>query len=240
MFNLLKADFYKLRKSRTFLFSVLACLGLGAIHILIPDAPADLFGINSGVGALEMLATNFHIQIFVAFIAIFVTAEFHLGTIKNTISRGVGRIQIYFSKFLVSSIATVALLLIYVLIHMVLATIRWAFNPYDIITISEAINFIALHALFIAAYTAFFMFIAIAFRNLAGALVTSYLYLIVIMIILPAEGTLVRYELNWIVRNFGVFEPTYPELWHGIIVALAWMAISLVTGVAIFKKQDIK
>ena len=240
MFNLLKADFYKLLKSRTFLFTILACLGIGLIHMLLPDGPADMMGVNSGIGALEMLGTNFHIQIFVAFITIFVTVEFHLGTIKNSISRGTGRIQIYLSKFLVSSTATVALLVVYTLIHIILGAIRWVFNPSDIITLPDAINFIALHALFVIAYTAFFMLIAIAFRSLAGALVTSYLYAIVITILLPAEGSLVRYELHWNVRNYGVFEPIYSNQWHGIIVALVWIAISLVAGLMIFKKQDIK
>ena len=240
MFNLLKADFYKLRKSKALLFTALACVALGMIHILIPDAPGDMLGVDSGVGALEMLYTNFHIQIFVAFIVIFITAEFHLGTIKNTISRGTGRTQIYLSKFLVCSIATIALLLIYAVIHVMLGTIRWEFNPNNLITISEGIRFIALHALFIIAYTAFFMFIAITFRNLAGALVSSYFYLIVIMIIIPADANLVRYELDWNVRNFGLFEPTYSDLWHGIIVALAWMIIPLIAGLVVFKKQDIK
>ena len=117
MVNLLKADFYKLFKSKSFLFTVIACLGLGAIHVLIPNAPADLMGVNSGMGSLTMLGTNFHVQIFAAFIAVFVTIEFHLGTIRNTISRGTSRLQIYLSKFIVTSVATVILLLIYILIH---------------------------------------------------------------------------------------------------------------------------
>jgi len=239
MFNLLKADFYKLVKGKVFWFSVLACVGIGLIHVLIPNAPADLMGIDSGLGTLELLATNFHIQIFVAFVAIFVTVEFQLGTIKNTISRGVGRLQIYFSKFIVTAVGTVGLLLIYILIHVVLGTMRWGFNPYDMM-IYEVVCLIALHALFVIAYTAFFMLIAILFRSLAGALVTSYLYLIIMMIILPAEGRLVRYELDWIVRNHGMFESTYTNGLHANMVVLAWIVVSLVLGIVIFKRQDIK
>jgi len=242
MFNLLKADFYKLKKSKAFLFSMVACLGLGAIHMLMPGAPAEIMGVDSGLGALELLAINFHPQIFVAFIVVFVTAEFQLGTIKNTISRGISRRQIYLSKFIVTNVATVVLLLIYVLIHVVFGTIRWGFNPYETISIYQVANFIGLHLLFVIAYTAFFMLIAILFRHLAGALVTGYLYIIMIGLLFLAEveGSLIRYELHWNVNNFGIFEPTYPEPWHGIIVALAWIVISLILGVIIFKKQDIK
>ena len=240
MFNLLRADFYKLRKSKAFLFTAVACLGIGAIHMLIPDAPADLMGIDSGLGALEMLATNFHAQIFVAFVVVFITAEFHLGTIKNTISRGTGRMKLYLSKFIVTSVATLLLLFVYTLVHVVFGTMRWGFSPYEGIPVYQIVNLIGWHMLFVTAYTALFMLISIAFRNLAGAMVASYLYLITVALLLPADGALVRYELQWNVRNFGTLELAYENHWHGIVVALAWLVVSLALGVVIFRRQDIK
>ena len=88
----------------------------------IPGVPADMMDINGGVDAFELLSSNMQAQIIAAFVTVFVTTEFHFETTKTTISHGMGRIQIYFSKFLICSVGAVVILLAFASAHVIIGT----------------------------------------------------------------------------------------------------------------------
>jgi len=250
LLNILKSDFYKLGKSKTFLICTLLSVGMSLLLVATMTNPeaADMFGEQSGIGALTgLLAMNAHLQVIAAFVTVFVTLEFRLGTIKNTISRGAGRVQVILSKFLVSSVASIIILLAFMLTIMLSGTILWGFDPSGIVTISGLIRMLTLQILITIAYTALFTFISIAFRNLAGALVTSFVYVAIFPFILGGLTHLFgggidfsRFSLEWAMANLATLSPAPGDILRGVIIALIWMAVALEIGMGIFYKRDVK
>ncbi|WP_430788349.1 ABC transporter permease [Virgibacillus flavescens] len=120
MGNLLKTEWYKLRKDRTFwvltglliVFSVLYPLD----RIGISDSPNEndfyrgfILAINSDiVSLLPAILAGF-----------FIASEFSMGTMKSIASSGHSRVKIYFAKLTVFSIGSIIILLILPIFMMV-------------------------------------------------------------------------------------------------------------------------
>lgn len=119
MSNLLKYDFYKLIRSKSFyICAVISLLISGSsVYLLAWDynrtgynmfKPYDsLMGISDGLAfsALPLIIA----------VAIFIPSDFSFGTIKNMICSGASRVNIYLSKLVVSY----AIVISYMLINMV-------------------------------------------------------------------------------------------------------------------------
>lgn len=112
MFGLIKSDFYKLFRMKSFyicaaIAAVLSGLGIVSLNMLDKMQYA-MYGLEdmfisqyTGVYALTLglgSATLFTTIV----VSMFVAGEFKFGTIKNIASRGIGRVSIYFSKYIIT------------------------------------------------------------------------------------------------------------------------------------------
>jgi len=90
MLNIIKSDFFKLGKNRTFfvctllcaIFAILMVVGLNAT---VSGVPGGNFVVQtfSGVGTLAFFTPmGFHLILIAVFASTFVAAEFHAGTVK--------------------------------------------------------------------------------------------------------------------------------------------------------------
>ncbi len=122
MFGLIKSDFYKLFRMKSFcicaaIAAVLSGLGIFALDALDKAQYAmygleDMFisqytGVYSltlGLGSATLFTT--------ILVSMFVPGEFKFGTIKNIASRGISRVGIYFSKYIVTIFISVVYSLI--------------------------------------------------------------------------------------------------------------------------------
>ncbi|MDO4199668.1 MAG: ABC transporter permease [Clostridia bacterium] len=122
MLKLIKSDFYKLFRMKSFyICGVLAAIFAG-IGILALDAMdkmqyalygledmftsqcTGIYSLTMGVGSATLFTT--------IIVSMFTASEFRFGTIKNIASRGVNRAWIYFSKYIVTIFVSVAYTLV--------------------------------------------------------------------------------------------------------------------------------
>lgn len=240
MLSILKSDFYKLRKSKTFLICLLACVVLTIVAVSAMQSVPDMFTYTGGTGALvNLLPMNTQLYFIAAFVAIFITSEFHYGTIKTIISRGSGRGAVFFSKFIVCSFASIALLLVFMLTTVALGSVMWGFDPDGIATFSGFVKIVSLQSLMTIAYTALFTLLAMAIRSLGGALVANFICVVMAATIFEVVN-LGGFWLDWGISRFSTFAPNAADMTQGIMTALAWGVVSIVASLILFVKQDIK
>lgn len=240
MLNLLKSDLYKLTKSKTFLLGLLACVVLTIPIVFVMYIEPDMFQYTGGSGAIVgLLPMNLHLYFVAAFVSIFITSEFHYGTMKNILSRGSGRIAVFFSKFIVCSLAAILLLLVFILTIVVVGSILFGYDPDGISTTSGLINLIVFQSLMTVAYTALFTLVSVAIRNLGGAIVTNIMFIAMGGTILAVMG-LANFTLDFGINALATFTPYPAHITQGLGIALVWGIISIVFSVVLFVRQDVK
>ncbi|MFP3155008.1 ABC transporter permease [Lachnospiraceae bacterium ZAX-1] len=268
MRNILKSDFYKLKKSKAFWICAVLSLVLGVFLVIAMQA-----GMNIAQSELERVATDPEYRsmlamvpnaggawmlgnilsmglntIFVGvFVGIFVSSEFVYGTMKNTISRGAGRIKVFASKFFVCACAALLMLLTFMAAALVTGTAIWGFDPNGIVTVSGMLGMILPQVLLTLAFTALFTFISTTLRSSGGAMAVNIICVTMASTLLSALNTLFggRINLNhyWIggaMNKLATITPASDDIVRGVIIAVCWRVAALLFGTIVFKKRDVK
>lgn len=266
MLNIIKSDFYKLKKSKAFWICVVLCAVFGVFAVVAFQAniqfdlssqnPADhdylqaleLTKVTSGVwGLQQFLPLNFNTLIVGVFIAIFVTSEFGYGTMKNTLSRGADRVKVFFSKLVVCGTAAVFMQILFIASLLASGSIVWGFDTHSIATTGGLIRILLSQILVILSFTVLFTAISTAIRSNGGSIATNILCSTMISTFFNALNILFNYKIAvndyWIggvVEKLANFNPASGDILHGILVVLAWGAVSMIIGTTLFKKMDVK
>ena len=195
----------------------------------------------------RILFTGFNIFVIAAFVPIFIASEFQYGTMKNTLSRGAGRIKVYFSKFIVCTFADLVMLMAFILAFLAAGSTLWGYDPNGIATFSRLIVMVSLQALMIIAYTALFTFTSMTLRGTVGAIATNVACLAMVSMVLGAISilfsetfNLADYWIGWGVSNLTTLTPASGDIIQGVIITLAWGIASIAAGTTLFKKADVK
>ena len=203
MRELLKFEFHKLFRAKVlyicaivlFLLVILfagidklSSMGLESLGITISEdeLSQDMYSImgigftvNSGLTRMLSALSNVYVIIlFGAFISVFVCGDFGNGVIKNIFTRGYSRTEVFFAKYIVTLAASFGYGLLTFLAGFLTGTVFWKVGSgWEI----KVLGLLALQLLVIAAYNAFFNFLAAWLKRLGLALALS----IAIPIILP-------------------------------------------------------
>lgn len=173
MSGLLKSDFYKLSKMKSFPICLLIVVALTVGSVFIQDYSAQFLGEGIVYNGSNQLLSTFagDCKIFIAIVvSIFAASEFGFGTIKNTASRGFSRISIYFSKLVVSCFIALMIQLVYSIAYTGTATILWGFGEVSASYWPETLKIVGLEFLLTFAYTAVFVMVAMLIRQSGGAI----------------------------------------------------------------------
>ena len=156
MSGLLKSDFYKLSKMKSFPICLLIVVALTVGSVFIQDYSAQFLGEGIVYNGSNQLLSTFagDCKIFIAIVvSIFAASEFGFGTIKNIASRGFSRISIYFSKLIVSCFIALMIQLVYSIAYTGTATILWGFGEVSASYWPETLKIVGLEFLLTFAYT---------------------------------------------------------------------------------------
>jgi len=265
MLNILKSDFYKLKKSKAFWICTALCLVFGvlmvtAFHVEIQSdlsrfGPGDHDYDNallksqaaSAVWGLEQfLPMNFNVLLVGVFIAVFVTSEFSYGTIKNTLSRGADRVKVFFSKFIVCGLAAVIMQTLFISALLTAGSIVWGFDPHGLSTPGSLLSVILSQMLAILSFAALFTFISTAMRSNGGSIATNIICSTMVSMLFTAlsmlfGGNIVLndYWIGGVVSKLATVTPASGDVAHGIIVTAAWGIASVLVGTTLFNKMDV-
>lgn len=261
MNNLLKADLYRIVKSKLFLIiciitaglpllTVLIYFGVSKISLLVSDF-ADFGGVTfTGrqlISESFVLSSNMGL-ILPIFITIFIAMDISNGTLRNKLIAGKSRPAIYFSHLVSACAVSGVLILVNVLIFMALACLVFGYGyPIDQAEVVQIVYF-----LITGVFTFFFSAsvstaITLSIKSSAPAVIISTLVGMGISIV----SSLVHSadpELN---KTWFCLIPTYTNTGFlggfgptsfllGILSLVVAMGVMTAGGLAIFLKGDVK
>lgn len=264
MTNILKSEFYKLKQSKAFYICTAACAALAlfiafeiqhetAQAVLHPQDPelTSFLAMRPHLGGAWFIGQSFSqgmlSLICAVFVSIFVAVEFNFGTMKNIVSKGFNRIQIYIAKFIASAAASLVMLIVFMVVAGIAGTVLWGFNPNGAANVGNLLPLFFTQALLIVAFTAVFVFVAMTLRSNGASIAVNISAVVLFDVLLQAANLLIGNSVTlsnyWIAGNISklaTLSPTGPDVTRGVIVAVVYSIAAILAGGTLFKKQDIK
>lgn len=268
MFRLIKIDFYKYSKSRTFwvlfiTYLVTMTASIVGIEQFLNSTVLSKSGSDSAVPIpkfsfyafpyvwhnMAYLAGMF--KIFLALIIVFfVSNEFSYRTLRQNVMNGMSRNQFVWSKVLFVVLLSLAATLILFLPSLLMGLFKTKILTWEIVT--RKLFFLPAYFLELIAFGSFALFIAFLLKRSALAIgLLAFYYFILERIIafkLPDEiaaflpvkamGNLIDIPNSSLMKLFGVNFREYVA-GQDIIVSLAWMIIFVTAIFLLMRKRDI-
>jgi hypothetical protein len=258
MKNLLKADYYKLFKSKMTYILIIICALLSIFTLLLEvflkfvikeldaDFPLSIEGRSIMFGTLSL--TNNTGLLIIIFVGIFTLTDIKHGTIRNKILCGENRIKIYLSHLIVSSTMCLIASIISFLILAIGGIAIFGYGP--VFNGEEALNFIRCSAIGIVSY------IFVASVSTFFALLTKSTPLTIILTLAILLGlsiiSAISFSLPTKFKSSFYIVPTYATtiasqgyvsaevFTYGIISLIVFIAINTILGIYFFRKIDVK
>lgn len=196
MKRLLKADIYRVLKSRLTLIALILVLAFPVLIVFLYVGIRALSGLDADMGGMDMLfnansiigsaysLTNNIGLVLPAFAGILVCMDISNGTLRNKIIAGNRRAEIYLSHLIVSILFSVVMITIYTAMTAGLALLFFPFNTDPSMDLGKEILY------FIATGTMSFVFIAtvstlfaMTFRSVAPTIIFTIVLSIALMAI---------------------------------------------------------
>ncbi|GHV27958.1 hypothetical protein FACS18948_6220 [Clostridia bacterium] len=255
--NIIKSEFYKLKKSKLFYVCMLVCATIPAILAIAIQVGVQTRGAEGMTAILEdisgatFLAETLGLallpSVMAVFVSLFVSSEFHSGTIKNYVSKGFNRVQIYLSKLLVSGVAVLAIYFVHIAISLTLGTALWGFDPSGTTAVSNVVTMILGEGLLLLAYTSLFVLASTWLRGIGASVAVTVCATSILPPILMAIDfmlidviTLSNFWISGHVSALATVTPESGAVLQAVIVGLCYLVGGTVLGSVLFKKQDIK
>ena len=264
MLKLLQSDFYRLFRSKVFYICTLIISSLMAVSIFIMDWSSRVMGnmttaegleynlmpYNNGISYGITVFSSGEANLFMAIlIAVFITAEFTHGTMKNIVSKGFKRFQIYISKVITMTAATFMMLLVMLVFGTIAATIvTGSVGTLAGVSVGEVIRMIAISLLLHTALVSVFVMVAMAVRNIGGVIAINICIILFSSMIYQLLDMLTKGKTKF--AEFGLrnnillyhnnIAPASDDIIRSIIVGVAFLAFSIFIGILAFKNTDVK
>jgi ABC-2 type transport system permease protein len=169
MLNLLRADFYKLRRSKSF-FICLGIIALFVAYIIVDFRSSSHIKEQLSPSTFHWIYMLFKERAFLPyfipllqaiFITMLITSEYSAGTIKDSVSLGFRRRKIYMSKLITVSVGSILMMLVAIFATVITSFfvfgIYGSFSMYDFLLI---IRIFLIQGLLYTAYASLFLMIA--------------------------------------------------------------------------------
>ena len=274
MGSLVKSDFIKLRKSSTFWVCIVISLLMGALMAVLYyivwvnigstiKEQAELMkwmGVESGTFeealavfpepnvfeyANALLCDTNVLYIGAIIIGVFVGSEYSMGTVRNTVSRGIHRSQLIFSKLIVSSVSMFCVVASYVAGGSVASVIMFGFST-DLGKKKMLLVLSAYFCLYIAA-SVFYVMVAVLSKKTSRAIAISIVFPVIIetiigMITVISAKDVGRFSRLWLFRTFVTTESMClnGEFYVPFAVAAVYTLLCGMISVEAFRHQEIK
>lgn len=259
MLNIMRADLYKLRKSKVILgimVGFLTVLILGNFMALNGDGKmtfmSDTLNLNEVIYSLngskimpELLkGSNILLFFLIPIVLNIFISDFKYSTVKNTVSYKYKRVELYFSKFILCSILSFFLIVGYAVLGFIL---NLAFNnmqgPIDIQDFVVSIKIILIQMPIYIGVIGVMLLIGILFQSSTAVILITILYPFVITTVAYALklGDISSYEPITLLDKAAYFvNLSNNEIIQIIGIGLILIAISLLLGPYIYSHRDFK
>ncbi len=272
MAGLIRAELTRLVKSKSFILCVVLAAVLGVVFALLyrffwdenktismTYAAMQTYGMNTDVldEALKMIPKNnlwSYINVFMSdsmiwilssvCVCVFAASEYDTGTLKNTVSRGFKRHQIYFSKYVSAFTAVLAIALSYILTGGITALTFVSETPE--LSLSDMVICIVLYILLFAALAGFYVMLSVIFGK-SGFTVAAALVVPMLISALMNTASMINKDIGYLSKYMLVDSLAYvqssvvdKQAYIPVLIAVFYIAATSIAGYIIFKKKDIK
>lgn len=254
MVNVLKSDYYKLLRRKSFYIcgAISGIIGILAIWLLNSTFENvaslgynGLVALTRGVGHVSLLTT--------IFLSILVPSEFAYGTVKNMCSRGVSRFRIYFSKLIIGVFTVFCYTFFTAFCSFVAGSLIWGVGELEDGGLLKIVEFFALFIMAQICLQSVFMMNGFLLRH-TGATVALNLGILIAFdeILLPIldymlidwfeiKGNVSRYWVGTYVQNLANSTTiSYDTAVRAIGVCSFYLVLSTLIGSYVFYKRDVK
>lgn len=180
------------------------------------------------------------------FISLYIGADFRDGTLRNTVSKGFKRRDIYLSKLITVMAATLFLVVLAILSAVLFSGLCWGFGSLDSQTVSLLAYRLSLQTLLHLGLASFFVMTAVLIKQTGPTVAVNICLLIFVTAFLSVGSAFHATGFNpltiWIAEALSSLEF---DTVSGLVVlqALALMVVYILlptlAGIAVFKKRDI-
>ena len=247
MKNLLKAELYKLSRSRT-LFYLMLLLFLTNTFGIITNTLLKTYTMY-GQDAIFQAGTSVNAMWFGAFAGFFIASEFQNGGIRNILALGKNRAYVFMAKVISMILCIAILLCVIVIVQIIGNSIVTGFGSKSLIefTVFLLKNFTHL-VVFHLAYAGFFTMFAFITQKAGLTILFSFCFEALILV---CGG----FFENFKGMNLKPFLQLFPHYYYtkidfnltndqffvnGYIVCLLYFLVPVIISILIFKRTDIK
>ncbi|WP_097025673.1 ABC transporter permease [Clostridium peptidivorans] len=250
MSNLIRGEFYKLRKSKYFIGMIFLALVTSFFLMIGFDSDAQrLRGAHPElVNGMYSIHYAFQYILFTSFIFALFAGEFIAKDLKNNMSKsfiyGYKRSEVILSKLIVFTISSLFLELIYTTILVIYASVNYGFcEALNYNTILFLIRIIVIGIMYNVATISIVVMIAIVTRNNLCTVVSPILFMLLFFVsgLESPVSTIVAYACPFIVGQ-GAIAQFAPKSYIiiGIISSIVTFIITIVASLLYVKHEDIK
>ena len=259
MVNLLKADFYKLFRLKSFYICAVIAAFLSVLNVvLLNNSINSELGIDASLlgydGVFALINGISQATLFITIMnSIFVPSEFVHGTIKNIASRGFDRCSIYLSKLVVGVFISIAYILVCSLSSFAIGSAMWGTGEINRSVFLDISRMLGLFLLAEVAFQSIFIMFGFLVRHTGGASFTNLgITILAPTLVLPVINfgltTWLKLE-NFDISDYwpGTYLTRYlsldilsNDIKVGIIVSCAFIVVTTAVGIISFYKRDIK
>ena len=259
MKNLLKADYYKLYKSKMTYVLIIICALLSIFTLLLEvflkfvikeldaDVPISIEGRSIMFGTLSL--TNNTGLLIIIFVGIFTLTDIKHGTIRNKILCGENRIKIYLSHLIVSSTMCLIASIISFLVLAIGGIAIFGYGP--VFNGDEALNFIRCSVIGIVSYifvASVSTFFALTTKSTPLTIILTLAIMLGLSIISAISFSLPTDKFKYLFYIVPTYATTIASqgyvsaevFTYGIISLIVFIAINTVLGIFLFRKIDVK
>lgn len=263
MLNLLRADFFKLKKDKTLRYALLLTLFFALLNVLLlvvmknidMPLPPEVSGLpftfitttkQAFLNAFS-LSNNMGFVIPII-ISAFIGKEFSYGTIRNKVISGKTKKQIYFSSFITSIFISMILFLVYLALTLVMGAILLDYgSTFDLNEVLFLIKNTLLGLVLMIVVSAIVTFITLLSKNMTLS--------IILVVVITLFGSSILVALGTINQTFSsilsfIYVGQSSILVSGIynnefiikvfISSIGTVALFTIVGSYVFTKMDLK
>lgn len=248
MYNLLTANYYSIKKQKTFwIFSLIAIFYLFLSTYLnfkngrVPSEEANLtYAIRNSVADSTL--------VFILIpISIFLTSDFSSGVIKVIIAKGYSRYTYYFSKLITSFLMFMFIYVVYIVAALIFSGAIYQNYSFGNLSILNNIKFILLQIISILGLTSFFTAIAFLTKNDIATFLINMISVLALHIPLDIYDSIAKYDFHhssylWVALNI-IYLNSYTlisiMIFKVIIIGIIYTILFSFLGSLAFKHSNL-
>lgn len=247
MKNLIKFEFRKLFKQKSFYICTAVMLAMSFLGLLLNKTLASNPDFNMAMPTakstlLSAVSSSSFTMLCGIFIALFVCTDYDQQTIKNVYARGFSRNSVYFAKFIVCVISTIAMFVVTLIFNYVAGTAMFDGS-------GESGNYIGLivgQLLYCIAYASFVFAVSLIVKKVGVSIALAILGPSLIGTVINLADAFLKIEnfkigsywIDGFINDLSSLATDTSRLIVCIVLSLIYAAVFVIAGYFINRKQE--